>query len=114
SGNRNRQLNVLYRLDNLEFAYSSHPVLKGITAIVEPGEFIALVGPNGAGKSTLLKILASLLHQYRGRAEFKEKSLASYSPRDIAKLVAFVPQETHMVFPFSVAEIIMMGRLPHR
>ena len=105
---------MLYDLENLQFAYSDTPVLKGITTRIEAGEFIALVGPNGAGKSTLLKILAALLRQYRGKANYNAKSLAQYSPRDIARSVAFVPQETHVMFPFSVGEIIMMGRLPHR
>src|SRR5581483_10585647 len=51
---------------------------------------------------------------HSGRAEFKGRSLATFKTADLAKRVAFVPQETHMVFPFTVAEIVMMGRLPHR
>jgi iron complex transport system ATP-binding protein len=45
---------------------------------------------------------------------FKDKPVAAYSPQEIARSVAFVPQETHVMFPFTVGEIIMMGRLPHR
>ena len=105
---------MLYQLEDLRFAYSGAPVLKGLTTTIEAGEFIALVGPNGAGKSTLLKILAALLRDYRGKVEFNGKSISTYSPREIARSVAFVPQETHVMFPFSVGEIIMMGRMPHR
>ena len=105
---------MLYRLKDLQFAYGPVPVLKGISADFKAGESIAFVGPNGAGKSTLLKVLAALLRTYTGTVDFSGRSLAAYSPREVAQRVAFVPQETHMMFPFSVAEIIMMGRLPHR
>jgi cobalamin transport system ATP-binding protein len=105
---------VLYRLAQLRFAYTAVPVLDGISTTIDAGEFIALVGPNGAGKSTLLKILAALLRQYAGSVQFRDKPVAGYSSQEFARSVAFVPQETHVMFPFSVGEIIMMGRLPHR
>src|SRR4029077_15935326 len=86
----------------------------GISTDVVSGEFVALVGPNGAGKSTFLKVLAGLLAGYKGTVQFSGRALAGFSSRDLAKRIAFVPQETHMVFPFTVNEIVMMGRLPHR
>jgi iron complex transport system ATP-binding protein len=89
-------------------------VLQGITAEIRAGEFVALVGPNGAGKSTFLKILAGLLHGYTGSIEFSDKPLRGFTARELAKRIAVVPQETHMVFPFTAGEIVMMGRLPHR
>jgi len=105
---------VLFRLEDLKFAYPATPVLKGITNGIKRGEFIAFVGPNGAGKSTLLKVMAGLLHGYEGTADFDGRPLRSFTARDIARRLAFVPQETHVMFPFTVGEIIMMGRLPHR
>ena len=78
------------------------------------GDFVAIVGPNGAGKSTLLKILAGLLRGYTGSAEFCGQPLRGISSRDLARRIAFVPQETHMIFPFTAHQIVMMGRLPHR
>ena len=103
-----------FQFNDLQFAYDSSPVLHGLSAEINSGEFIALVGPNGAGKSTLLKILAGLFRGYSGSANFSGKSLAQFNSRDLAKRIAFVPQETHIVFPFTVTEIVMMGRLPHR
>ena len=105
---------MLFRLEDLKFAYPATPVLKGITNGIKRGEFIAFVGPNGAGKSTLLKVMAGLLHGYEGTADFDGRPLRSFTARDIARRLAFVPQETHVMFPFTVGEIIMMGRLPHR
>jgi iron complex transport system ATP-binding protein len=107
-------VDVLYRLENLQFAYDRNPVLNGISAEIEKGDFLAFVGPNGAGKSTLLKILAGLLRRTRGAAEFRDRAISTYSFRELARSVAFVPQETHVVFPFTAGEMILMGRLPHR
>jgi len=99
---------------NLVFGYTSTPVLHDVTVDLNTGEFVAIVGPNGAGKSTLVKIMAGLIRGYSGSVEFLEKPVSQWSPRDLAKRIAFVPQETHMVFPFSAGEIVMMGRLPHQ
>jgi iron complex transport system ATP-binding protein len=107
-------MTVLFHTRNLDFSYTSSPVLKGISLDVFPAEFVALLGPNGAGKSTLLKILAGLIRGYTGSVEFSGQPLARLTSADLARRVAFVPQETHMVFPFTVGEIVMMGRLPHR
>jgi iron complex transport system ATP-binding protein len=107
-------MNPVFDLRNLKFSYSAKPVLRDISMTIGMGEFVALIGPNGAGKSTLLKILGGLIRGYSGAAEFHGVTLSSFTPADLARRVAFVPQETHMVFPFTVAEIVMMGRLPHR
>ena len=104
----------IFHIAELHFGYTAIPVLNGITCDVVSGEFVALVGPNGAGKSTFLKVLAGLLRGYKGAVDFSGKSLSAIRSRDLAKRLAFVPQETHMVFPFTVSEIVMMGRLPHR
>src|SRR5215831_13691369 len=103
-----------FELRNVSFAYTSAEVLKTISADFSPGEFVALVGPNGAGKSTLLKIMAGLIRNYRGNIVFGGQNLAAIPARDLAKRIALVPQETQMVFPFTVSEIVLMGRLPHK
>lgn len=105
---------AIYSFNQLRFAYGSHLVLQGLSGQISAGDFAALVGPNGAGKSTFLKVLAGLLRGYEGTVEFCERSLASYTSKELARKVAFVPQETHVVFPFTVDEIVMMGRLPYR
>jgi iron complex transport system ATP-binding protein len=105
----------VFHLTNVSFGYTaSTRVLQNITTDFGLGDFVALVGPNGAGKSTLLKILAGLIRGYTGSVDFSGKALTEYSVQQLARRIAFVPQETHMVFPFTVGEIVMMGRLPHR
>ncbi|HEY2382346.1 MAG TPA: ABC transporter ATP-binding protein [Terriglobia bacterium] len=101
-------------INDLSFGYTSSDVVRSITTSFSPGEFAALVGPNGAGKSTLLKIMGGLIRTYRGSAKFFGEEISRVAPRDLARRLAFVPQDTQMVFPFTVAEIVFMGRLPHR
>jgi iron complex transport system ATP-binding protein len=103
-----------FHLSNLVFGYTSTPVLRNISVDFTAGEFVAIVGPNGAGKSTLVKIMAGLIRGYTGSVEFLAKPVSQWNSRDLAKRIAFVPQETHMMFPFSAGEIVMMGRLPHQ
>ncbi len=61
-------------------------------------EFVALVGPNGAGKSTLLKVMSGLIRNYRGTVKFCGEDLSTVGPGDLAKRIAFVPQDTRWCF----------------
>ncbi|HKP01381.1 MAG TPA: ABC transporter ATP-binding protein [Nitrospiraceae bacterium] len=81
---------------------------------VDAGEILGIVGPNGSGKSSLLKILSGLLRVGEGDVLLGGTSLQKQSQTDIARLVAVVPQEYAQVFPFTVAETVLMGRFPHR
>jgi len=81
---------------------------------VDAGEILGIVGPNGSGKSSLLKILSGLLRVGGGDVLLGGTSLQKRSQADIARLVAVVPQEYAQVFPFTVAETVLMGRFPHR
>jgi iron complex transport system ATP-binding protein len=81
---------------------------------VDAGEILGIVGPNGSGKSSLLKILSGLLPAGEGDVRLGGCSLGKRSQTDVARLVAVVPQEYAQVFPFTVAETVLMGRFPHR
>lgn len=105
---------MIYDIHQLSFGYSGEPVVRDIALEVEPGEFIAVVGPNGAGKSTLLKLMAGLLDNFSGSIAFMGRPIDQFSPRELARRVAVVPQETHVAFPFTVEEMVLMGRLPYR
>ena len=89
-------------------------ILHDVSLRIEPGRFTALVGPNGSGKSTLLKALAGLWPVSTGEVLFGAQPLHTFKRRDIAKRIAFVPQDTHIDFAFTVEEIVAMGRHPHR
>jgi len=103
-----------YQIRQLEFAYSDEPVLSGISLDIGEAEFVVIVGSNGAGKSTLLKLMAGLLDPGNGTVHLEGQPVAEYAVRDLAAKVAVVPQETHIAFPFTVEEVVRMGRLPYR
>jgi iron complex transport system ATP-binding protein len=81
---------------------------------VDTGEILGIVGPNGSGKTSLLKVLSGLLPAGEGYVRLGGLSLGKQSQTDIARVVAVVPQEYAQVFPFTVAETVLMGRFPHR
>jgi iron complex transport system ATP-binding protein len=79
----------------------------------ERGEFWGLIGPNGAGKSTLLRLLTGSLRPARGEVCLEGRPLAAFARHEIARRIAFVPQKTTAAFPFSVFEMVLMGRQPY-
>lgn len=89
------------------------PVLDCIQSVIPAGQIVGILGPNGSGKSTFLKLLAGLLKPRKGVISLFGDSLEQLSAREVAKRVAFVPQETLQVFPFTIAEMVLMGRSPH-
>jgi iron complex transport system ATP-binding protein len=99
--------------ENIRFSYDGTEVLKGIDISITRGKMIGLLGANGAGKSTLLKILSGILSIKSGRLFYKGKELKGLDRREIAKKIAYVPQSSAFGFPFSVSEIVLMGRSPY-
>ena len=89
-------------------------ILHDLTLHVERGEILGIVGPNGSGKTSLLKLMAGLLAPQQGSIGLFGISLARLSPEEMAQRVAFVPQDSAQMFPFTVAETVLMGRFPHR
>jgi iron complex transport system ATP-binding protein len=104
---------VNLKVENVSFQYTVRAVLQHISFEVRAGEFLGLIGPNGSGKTTLLRLVARLHSPTSGRVLLDETELSSYSHADIARRVAYVPQDHPGVFPFTVMEIVLMGRSPH-
>jgi len=100
-------------VDNLRFHYPGVPVLRDISFNVTTGDFFSLLGPNGSGKSTLLRLLDRILIPDAGTIMLKGRRLDGYTRRDLARLVAYVPQDATWVFPYTVFEIVLMGRSPY-
>ncbi len=89
-------------------------ILGPLSITLKTGEFTVLVGPNGSGKSTLLRVLAGLWSPESGSISLDGERLDQKSRNEVARRIAFVPQDTHVDFDFTVAEILAMGRYPHR
>ena len=90
--------------------YGFREVLRGVDLAARDGELVALVGPNGAGKSTLLRVLAGLLRPTAGTVTIDDADLLSLERRAVARRVAVVPQVFETLFPFTVREIVTLGR----
>jgi iron complex transport system ATP-binding protein len=105
-----------YRLDRVGYRYPGGAgwAVQALTLAIEPGEVVGLIGPNGSGKSTLLKLLAGLLGPQEGQVQLDGQPLEHYGVKALARRVAVVPQSIQFVFPFTVREIVGMGRTPHR
>jgi iron complex transport system ATP-binding protein len=101
-------------LEDVRFAYGDRAVLSGVSLTLAPGELVCVVGPNGAGKSTLLRLAAGLLAPSAGRVRVADADPRTTPRRLLARRLAFLPQEYHLAFPFTVAEVVLMGRYPHQ
>jgi iron complex transport system ATP-binding protein len=90
--------------------YRDREVLRGVDLIAQAGEVVALIGPNGAGKSTLLRVLAGLLRPDAGSVTIDGTDVTALDRRSIARHIAVVPQVFETLFPFTVREIVALGR----
>jgi iron complex transport system ATP-binding protein len=90
--------------------YGERVVLRECDLVLSGGELVAIVGPNGAGKSTLLRVLAGLLRPTSGAVSLDGVDIAAFSRAEIARHIAVVPQALETLFPFTVREIVALGR----
>ncbi|HNQ42849.1 MAG TPA: ABC transporter ATP-binding protein [Candidatus Cloacimonadota bacterium] len=93
--------------------YADQDVLHEVELELPPQGFTALMGPNGAGKSTLLYAILGYLKLRRGRVEIFGKNLATYRREALARHIAFIPQEIHNEFDYTVFDTVLMGRYPY-
>ncbi len=98
----------------LHAGYGAKEVLTDVSVTLNSGEFVGLIGPNGCGKSTLLRVLTRTLPVKQGRVLVDGKSIAGMSRLELARQIAFVPQQEPAAFDFTVREVVLMGRYPHR
>ena len=89
-------------------------ILRGIDFEANKGELVGIIGPNGSGKSTLLRCLYRVLTPSEGAVFLDGKELSSYRVKESAQKLAVVAQHNYYNFEFSVRDVVMMGRAPHK
>ena len=87
--------------------------LREMSFAVAPGEILGVIGPNASGKTTLIRLLSRLLVPDRGEIRLDGQAVASLSRAEVATRVGVVPQTVPADFPYSVEELVLMGRFPH-
>ena len=100
--------------ENIRLSYGAQEILKGVSINGNTGEFIGIIGPNGSGKSTLLKCIYRILKPHAGQVFLDGEELSGISIRNSAKKMAVVAQHNYYNFDFSVMEVVLMGRAPHK
>lgn len=104
---------MLLRILGVTCGYGAHPVLQDATVLIHKEDMVGIVGPNGSGKSTLLRTMSRVLRPSLGKVLFEEADLYQIPAQIVAKRIAVVSQEQGLNFPFSVEDVVMMGRTPH-
>ncbi|MBM3806374.1 MAG: heme ABC transporter ATP-binding protein [Actinobacteria bacterium] len=102
----------IIKCENVSVIRTKKQILHDITLEATTGELVAILGPNGAGKSTLLGVLAGDLIPETGTVYYGGKNSSEFSQSDLAKIRAVLPQRVTISFPYSVEEIVEMGRGP--
>ena len=97
----------------LTFRYREEWVISDIDLTVREDESVALIGPNGSGKSTLLKLLSGILRPERGEILIGGVAIGRLARREISRRMALVSQEGSGQFPFTVMDVVLMGRTPY-
>jgi len=100
-------------VENITVQAGRRKILDGLSCRVDAGEFLVIIGPNGAGKTTLLKAVSGLARVQSGSVRLDGKTLGAYSRRNLAMVMALVPQNANVEYSFSVEEIVLMGRYPY-
>ncbi|MFG3296111.1 heme ABC transporter ATP-binding protein [Streptomyces sp. NPDC048179] len=104
---------VLAEASELRVDLGGRPVLDGVDIAARAGEVLALVGPNGAGKSTLLGALAGDVVGGGGEVRLFGRGVAEWTVAELALRRAVLPQAAVLSFPFTVEDVVRMGRAPH-
>lgn len=100
-------------INKLSFNYTSFPVLKDVDFAVDSGEVLSIVGPNGSGKSTLLKCINRILKTKQNTVLIDNKDASKINLKELAKIMGYVPQSSISTFPFTVFDVVLMGRKPY-
>ncbi len=105
---------VKLQVDNVSFKYGDNlQALDNVTMVTQESELVCLVGPNGSGKSTLLKCLLKIFKPKEGKIVLEGVNLEQITISELAKRVGYVPQSMQYIFPVTVFEAILTGRIPH-
>jgi iron complex transport system ATP-binding protein len=100
-------------LKNVSYRYEAGFCLSNISCALEAGSFSFILGPNGAGKTTIFKLASGIVKPGRGELKIFDRPYQDISRAVLAQRIAVVEQDPAYIFPFTVEELVLMGRYPH-
>lgn len=101
---------ALIEARGVSFGYNDIPLFQDINFSIEPGELFCLLGPNGCGKTTLLNCILGHLKLLEGEILLNGSNISCIRPEQIARQIAYVPQTHEKTFPYTVLDVVLMGR----
>ena len=103
----------MLKADNLVYRRLNNTIVNNVSLNLVPGELVTIIGPNGAGKSTLLRILTGYLKPDSGNCFLQGRCMSQWPHKELAKVRGVMNQQSGLSFPFSVSDVIAMGRVPY-
>ena len=99
---------------DIEAVLGGNPILRGVSLEVDHNDFVGIIGPNGSGKSTLLKCIYRVLKPQAGIVRLDGTDIRELSYKKSAQTIAVLAQHNYYNFEFSVQDVVLMGRSPHK
>ena len=104
----------LLKVSQLHKNFGGVQAIQNLNFELAEGELMGLIGPNGSGKTTLMKLIAGIVQPDKGMLNILERPIHAYNRKILARHIAFVPQSVPIDFPFTVKEVVLMGRAPYQ
>lgn len=101
------------RVESLAFGFPGRVVGRDVSFSLAGGDVMCVLAPNGGGKTTLFRTVLGLLAKHAGSVSLGQDSIASFSRRELARRMGYVPQGHQAYFAFTVREFVLMGRTAH-
>jgi iron complex transport system ATP-binding protein len=96
-------------ISDISFSYGERLILDNVSVTADEGQLLSVVGPNGVGKSTLFYCILGLLSGFKGQIRINGNDTREMGIREMARLIAYIPQSHYPSFNFSVFDMVLMG-----
>jgi iron complex transport system ATP-binding protein len=106
--------NPVVEFQQVQLQINQQQILAGLNFTIQPGQFVALLGPNGAGKTSLLRLLQKEYQPSSGQILLQGKAIQTFTQSELAAKVALVSQLSGPLFDLTVADVVLMGLIPHK
>lgn len=104
---------MLLEIEDVRGGYGNGDIVKGVSCSADHGDILCLLGPNGCGKTTLFRLMLGSIQTSGGRICIDGQDTKQLSPKELASLIAYIPQYHTPIFAYTVLDVVIMGRAAH-